>query len=429
MGTNLMKNFLHMNGNTFKPFLVLFKYLFLLLIFSLLTTSALALEPEEVVVIVNSYVTESVSLAKDYMQLRGIPKENLIKVNLKPREVISREDYFEDIAEPIRKALARHPSGSLIRCLVTMTGMPLIVMQPELTRDEENHLNTLKDAQKAARERLAKLAATEVEQAKALKYEIDDRGKEITKVQRADERAALDSELALVNLENFDLAGWLPNPFFAPLQQQPHKIRKEQTLMVSRLDAPSIEIVRRMIQDSLNAEKTGLHGKGYFDARYPRTAAKGLKSYALYDQSIYRAAEDVEASGRMPVVVNEEARLFVEGEAPDAALYCGWYSLANYVDAFDWVPGAVGYHIASQECQTLKGNGKYWCKSMLADGAAATIGPVAEPYLTAFPVPEIFFKALTDGDYTLVEAYILSLPYLSWQMILIGDPLYRPFKN
>ncbi len=50
---------------------------------------------------------------------------------------------------------------------------------------------------------------------------------------------------------------------------------------------------------------------------------------------------------------------------------------------------------------------------MLEDGAAATIGPVAEPYVQGFPLPEIFFGMLLDGYYTLSESYILSLPYLS----------------
>ena len=66
---------------------------------------------------------------------------------------------------------------------------------------------------------------------------------------------------------------------------------------------------------------------------------------------------------------------------------------------------------------------------MLEDGAAATVGPVSEPYLQAFPVPEVFFGTLLDGYYTLAETYFLSLPYISWQMVLVGDPLYRPFKN
>jgi hypothetical protein len=52
---------------------------------------------------------------------------------------------------------------------------------------------------------------------------------------------------------------------------------------------------------------------------------------------------------------------------------------------------------------------------------------VGEPYVQAFPPPEIFFALLLDGSYTLVETYFLSLPSLSWQMVLVGDPLYRPF--
>lgn len=62
---------------------------------------------------------------------------------------------------------------------------------------------------------------------------------------------------------------------------------------------------------------------------------------------------------------------------------------------------------------------------MLEEGIAATIGPVGEPYVQSFPVPEIFFKYLTEGYLTLAEAYLISLPYLSWKMVLVGDPLYR----
>jgi uncharacterized protein (TIGR03790 family) len=64
---------------------------------------------------------------------------------------------------------------------------------------------------------------------------------------------------------------------------------------------------------------------------------------------------------------------------------------------------------------------------MLTDGITATIGAVAEPYLAAFPEPKRFFSELIRGR-TLVEAYYRAKPYNSWQMVLIGDPLYRPFK-
>ena len=145
---------------------------------------------------------------------------------------------------------------------------------------------------------------------------------------------------------------------------------------------------------------------------------------------MHRAARVVEAAHRMPVVLDQEDALFQPGDGKEAALYCGWYSLGQYVDAFQWQPGAVAYHIASRECVTLKmADSRVWCKMLLEKGAAATIGPVGEPFVQAFPMPERFFLALTDGYLSLAECYLLSLPYLSWKMILVGDPLYRPFVN
>ena len=138
----------------------------------------------------------------------------------------------------------------------------------------------------------------------------------------------------------------------------------------------------------------------------------------------------VRKTGVMPVVLDEKERLFQPGECPEAALYCGWYSLGKYVDAFTWVTGAVAYHVASAECVTLKNPAStMWCKLMLEKGVAATIGPVGEPYLESFPQPELFFGLLIDGRLTLAECFALSSPCLSWKMVLIGDPLYRPFKH
>ena len=98
-------------------------------------------------------------------------------------------------------------------------------------------------------------------------------------------------------------------------------------------------------------------------------------------------------------------------------------------DAFDFVDGAVGYHIASFEAIDLRDStSSQWCPAMLTDGITATIGPVAEPYLTAFPKPHEFFEELIEGK-CLVEAYYITKPFNSWQMLLVGDPLYKPFGN
>jgi uncharacterized protein (TIGR03790 family) len=66
---------------------------------------------------------------------------------------------------------------------------------------------------------------------------------------------------------------------------------------------------------------------------------------------------------------------------------------------------------------------------MLEKGVAATLGPVGEPYIDTFTVPELFFGFLIQGHLTLVECYMVSTPYLSWKMALIGDPLYFPFRK
>jgi uncharacterized protein (TIGR03790 family) len=200
--------------------------------------------------------------------------------------------------------------------------------------------------------------------------------------------------------------------------------------MVSRLDGPTPKIVKRIIDDSIDTEKKGLTGKAYIDARWRDPGKKQVSGYTFYDRSLHRAAEVIRKSSRMPVTLESTSKLFAEGQCKSAALYCGWYHLAHYIDAFEWRPGSIGYHIASAECRTLHDpKSDVWCIKMLEKGVAATIGPVNEPYVQSFPVPEIFFKFLTDGYLTLAECYTLSIPYLSWKQVLVGDPLYRPFKT
>ncbi|MBN1613527.1 MAG: TIGR03790 family protein, partial [Deltaproteobacteria bacterium] len=263
---------------------------------------------------------------------------------------------------------------------------------------------------------------------KKLQKKITDIEREIYRRKKSGQGAAVDSELALVRDAKHPLEGRLPNPYFLPFRNKNISRMSEKVITVSRLDGPSAAVVRRVIDDSLAVEKKGLSGKAYFDARWPRIDEKNLTPYQRYDRAIRNTANLVEKSGRLKVILDEREPLFQPGQAPDASLYCGWYSLGKYVDAFTWKRGAVGYHVASAECTTLKQvESRVWCKSMLEKGVAATLGPVDEPYLDAFPAPEIFFGCLLNGG-SLADCYTLSNPFWSWQMILLGDPLYRPFK-
>ena len=123
-------------------------------------------------------------------------------------------------------------------------------------------------------------------------------------------------------------------------------------------------------------------------------------------------------------------RLFAPGSCPECALYCGWYSHANFIDCCRFVKGAVAWHLASSEAVSLRRpDVKYWCKNLLEKGACATLGPVAEPYTVGFPKPAEFFGFLATGKYTLAECYGKTVLFASWMGTLIGDPLYNPYKT
>ncbi len=242
--------------------------------------------------------------------------------------------------------------------------------------------------------------------------------------------ASFDSELAMVKSPDYVLFRWQPNLLHYRFDAVPAGLR--DVIMVSRLEAPTMEIARRLVDDAIRVEAQGLRGKVYLDARGisydPAKDQPG--SYGQFDASLRDLAARLKAHTDLEVVLDNRPALFQPGDCPDTAIYCGWYSLAKYVPAFDWNPGSVGYHIASAEATTIRKPGAtVWCSAMLEEGVAATLGPVFEPYLASFPLPDDFFPLLMTGRYTLVETYYRTNPFNSWAMILIGDPLYRPFAK
>ena len=405
------------------------KSIFYHLVFSLffvlfLCRQALALEPEEVLVIANLNAAKSKGLAEYYMKKRHIPKKNIVLVFMTDKETCSREDYTKKAVPPIRQFLDQN---SNIRAIVTMFGVPLRISSPGNTPGESSKIQELETKKKGLEKKLdsgyfidLKVRKDKQDELSRLKKNLSNYRKTIDKV------ASFDSELALIKKESYSLNMWLPNPFYIGFRNQETPIKKSEVLMTSRLDGADETIVKRIINDSIEAEKEGLTGSACFDARWKDPGDGNLSGYAFYDRSIHKAAQFLLKEKRIQVTLNDDPALFQKGDCPDTALYCGWYSLARYVDAFTWTKGSVGYHIASSECTTLKRkHSQVWCKKMLDNGIAATIGPVGEPYVQAFPVPEVFFNFLTEGYLTLAESYLVSLPYLSWKMVLVGDPLYR----
>ena len=345
---------------------------------------AQALNAEEILVVANSNVAESIEIARYYMNKRAIPASHLLSVALTVNETMSRNEYDEILKKEVLEALEKRSFLPRIAAIVLIYGIPLKVEPPELSWEEN-------------------------------------------KLPKGDEKAAVDSELALVKKRQYDLPGWIKNPYFLGFQGLPAEIKKDDVVLVCRLDGYDAATVYRIIDDTLLVEKEGLRGKAYFDARWPRpTSEDPPGGYERYDLSLHRAADAV--GMKMETIIDQREELFAEKCCPEVALYCGWYSLGRYIDSFAWRKGSIGYHLASAECSTLRDRGStVWCSKILEKGAAATIGPVFEPYIQGFPLPELFFSLLIEGNMSLGESYLLSLPYLSWQMVLIGDPLYQPF--
>lgn len=239
--------------------------------------------------------------------------------------------------------------------------------------------------------------------------------------------AALDSELSLLWWGYYSRARWVRNPLNYRFTAQ----STPRTLMVMRLDGPQSGTARDIIVSSLKAERDGLSGKVVIDSRgIPRIKDGRVDGYGEYDETLRRLSEIVRTQTTLKQVFDTHADVLAANTVQDVAIYCGWYSLRHYVPACSFVPGAVGYHIASLELVTLhqeKGSG--WVRGLLEDGIAATMGAVAEPYLVAFPPADEFFPLLFTGKLTLAEVYWKTQLTSSWMISMIGDPLYTPYKN
>lgn len=231
--------------------------------------------------------------------------------------------------------------------------------------------------------------------------------------------ATVDSELALLWWPTYSLVGPFTNPLNLRMRDRFQGSRIPLPLMTARIDGPSFEIARRIVDDSVAVEKNGLSGIFYIDAggKVPE-----------WDQYLKQLYARVKEGTSLPAIIDELPSLFQPNSCPDAALYVGWYSLQRYIPAFSWKRGAVAVHIASFEAQHLRDPGSdEWCVRLLQNGVAATFGAINEPLLGTFPNPDDFFSLLLTGKFTLAECYWLTTPAASWRFTLIGDPLYNPF--
>lgn len=362
-------------------------------------------EVQNVVVLANTRYPGSVEVANYYVKQRGIPPENIIALPMPIRETITVREYVDTLHNRLLNALiekkwvrvvkAREPDMTErervlvgthnISYLITVCGVPLrIANDPDFM---DSDLEGLLD-----------------------KYRVNE--------------GSVDGELALlIGPANLSMTGFVQNPLFENAASDIRKaVNTKRVIRTSRLDGPSIDAVKKMIDRTLQAEAQGLMGRAYFDMGGP---------YELGDQWI-RSASELAQEAFFDTDCETTKRLMDETDRFDApAIYMGWYTKNVYGPWSEprWPvpPGAIGFHLYSGSANTVRSANNSWTGAFIKQGYCATVGNVYEPYLSFTHHPDILLKSLLKG-HTFGEAVMQSNPVLSWQGVAIGDPLYRPFK-
>lgn len=379
--------------------------------------------------IANRNEEDSVRLAEYYMEKRDIDPAQLCVLDLPVDEEISLDDYERLLKEPLLQFLR---DGDFI------TQTPAEVRPTPAVRAKRWLQGLVGKAPADPEPRPAKEWLTQDSRIRILvpmrgvplriaNFTSRVKARLATDMDNASEKSisAVDSELSALLMDGLGFKGSMRNPIYNTLTWSEAGSLGARVLIVSRLDAPTAPIVRRMIDDSIDAERYGIQGPAYFDAR-------GLRSgrYFTGDYWIRDAAERMELSDYSCVLDFRDAVFARNVPMEEPAIYLGWYT-ENMQGPFEnpdfhFAPGAVAYHLHSGAAATLRSDKKHWAGPLLSRGAAATFGAVHEPYLRLTLDLDLFMRRLATG-YSFGESAYMALPVLSWQMAVIGDPLYRPF--
>jgi tetratricopeptide (TPR) repeat protein len=113
----------------------------------------------------------------------------------------------------------------------------------------------------------------------------------------------------------------------------------------------------------------------------------------------------------------------------------------------DFTPGALAATYVSTDARTFKEPPPAWQPTntndrttwfggspqslvgdLIREGVTGVAGQVSEPYLQSAVRPDILFPAYVAG-FNLIESFYMATPHLSWQTVIVGDPLCAPFPR
>lgn len=367
---------------------------------------------QHLLVVYNENDPDSKDLATYYAGRREIAPDHILSIACPTTEEISRAQYNETIREPImaymrqkdwiaRQSQQVRIGNRIMELLVTtrndiwaivlMRGVPL-----KIAPDSDNQ-----DSMQSTPE-------------------------------MATNAAAVDNELALLPVFGLPIGGCVPNLFYDSSGLGLQRVGPESAtklVLVTRLDGPHPDDVRRMIDDTLYAEENRLAGLAVIDSR----GIHDVKNNYILGDGWLRQSRDLLIKDGWAVKFDDREDVIPATDPCDqVALYFGWYradAVGPWVSSPDrFVRGAIAYHLHSFSASTVRSDTSNWVGPLISHGAAATMGMVYEPYLDGTPHIDIFTRRLLAGNF-FAEAAYASEKALSWMLTVVGDPLYRPFRE
>lgn len=366
---------------------------------------ALAHDARNVLVVINAASPDSIRVGEHYARVRAVPAENVVRLQMPIKEEIAREEFARLVETPLADAIARHAGQDRIVFLVLTKGVPL------------------------------RVAGTTGRQGSI---------------------ASVDSELTLLYRKmvgrTVPAAGAVPNPYFRGEAAQdvavPFSRAAHDIYLVTRLDGftadEAVALVDRA-QAAAEAASAGaapgriaLDMKAAFDDRgnaWLQAAAERLREAGLGERVLLETTSAVvrdqgDLLGHYSWGSNDPAVLAATGAegrgrglglrfAPGAiaASFVSTDGRTFQEPAVGWKPGTWDqrgtFHAGSP--QSLAGD-------MVRQGVTGVAAQVSEPFLDAAIRPDILFPGYLAG-LTLAEAFYRAMPSLSWQTVVLGDPL------
>lgn len=366
----------------------------LILLLAAWVSPASAQSGENVLVIVNGASRASDEIGDYYARKRAIPGDQVLRLTLPGTEQISRAVYESQIERPITTWLTTHAAQDRILYLVLTKDVPLRIT------GSSGSTGTI---------------------------------------------ASVDSELTLIyrKLEGnrVAIAGSVENPYFAgdrPVADvKPFSHQSQDVYLVARLDGYTVEDVKALID---RGSAPSQQGRVLLDGRFELTQSPG-------NRWLVKASDTL---NKLPGWSERVTLDITHKPLRDESEVLGYYSwgsndrtLGTRHPNIRFAPGAVGGEFVSTDARTFQEPPETWqvnrmdmlfrgshqslIGDLIRDGITGVSGSVAEPYLSATVRPDILFPAYASG-FNLVESYYLAIPKLSWQTIVVGDPLCAPFR-